>query len=334
MEPAALSEGQDEYGGWGAIGVFGGGLCLPGPGGRKGREGLGGDVRDRRRRPTESRRGIVGGPRAGFLDEAGEGPAVVIHPPGRVTGRVQPGRVADPPGREQHSHEVRGDPGVLGRKREGLAEMSVGRLVVGSKGGADAEPVHDPRLGGGAPGRSARALENLPGLRGLALCERHPSRGEKRFRSQRRPIASPFGGPQEVGPGGGELAAVECRVPEPEHRLRSVGIALREGAVEAAGDVGLPGGEGGGGHRKAVPEQLPGVRCIAFRRQAGAGGEHGNARGGRGGAPSACERMQGLSNQLRVVHHGARQGNVFVFFALDCKYMLNFKSQMGARAPN
>ena len=246
---------------------------------------------------------------------------------------MQPGRVVDPPRREQHLHEVRGNPGVLGRKREGLPETSVGHLVVGFEGGDDAEPVRDPRLGGGAAGRSARAAENSPGLCDPALRERRPARGETRFRSQRRPISGPFGGPQEEGPGGAELAAVQCRVPEPEQRLRSVGVALREGEVEAAGDVGLTGREGGGGHGEAVPEQFPGVRCIAFRRRAGAGGEHDNGRHGRGGAPSACERVQGLSNQLRFVHDGARQGNAFENYALDCHNMLNSRSHERRAGP-
>ena len=210
---------------------------------------------------------------------------------------MQSGRIVGASGREQHPHEVRRDPRVLRRERERLPEARVRRAVIGLEGRRDAEPVRDPRLRRRAPGRDECVPEDLPGVFGHPLREGRPSRAEKRLGSERRAAPRQLRRPFEVGPGGGEVAAVQCDVPEPEDRLGGLRIALREGEIEPAGHLDLPGGEGGRGHRKAAPEQLVGVRGIVARRKGRAAREHGEERDGHGPARGTKERTRGHRNQ-------------------------------------
>ena len=198
----------------------------------------------------------------------------------------------DSAGRDQHADEVRGDPGVAGRKAHRFFVVGPGRGPVAVHRVRDRETVPDP---GGRRRRNRRAEapsapEELPRFPRPSSRDRRPSGPDERLRPQRRIRGRQIGGVPEASLRIGVVAGEEGGVSEPEDRFGRFGEALGEGDVQAPGNVELPRVEGRGRDRQAVPERDPGVRRFVARKHAGAGGEQRKARGGRGRAQPACER--------------------------------------------
>ena len=113
-------------------------------------------------------------------------------------GRVQPGRVVDPPGRDQHAHVVRGDSRISGREANRVGVMRRGRFVVRVQRGGDGESVRDPGRRRGIPPGLTCVPEDLAGFGRLPSREGRPSRAEQRLRFHRWLIVCQISGLQEI----------------------------------------------------------------------------------------------------------------------------------------
>ena len=99
--------------------------------------------------------------------------------------RVHSGGIVVSAGRDQHAHEICGDPGMLRGAAERLAEIGLGRVVVRIERGGDGDTVGDPGRQRQVPADFLRLPEVLPRRFDPVPRELRATGAEERFRPYR-----------------------------------------------------------------------------------------------------------------------------------------------------
>ena len=178
-----------------------------------------------------TRRGLAPPLPPRLLDQMPQRRTVLAQPEGRIVPRVNLRRALFLPGRQQHAHEIRGDPGMARRQAEGQTVLRLGRLVIAFEAGEDADAVGDPGRRGTPSRRFARSPEVPPRVVQRALGERRPPRAEERFRLDGRRFLRQRRGPEEIVFRGRQVVVEGRDICQPEERFGSLVEAFGQGAV-------------------------------------------------------------------------------------------------------
>ena len=179
--------------------------------------------------------------------------------------RVDSGGIVVSAGRDQHAHEICGDPGMVRGAAERLAEIGLGRVVVRIERGGDGDTVGDPGRQRQVPANFLRLPEVLPGRFDPVPRKLRATGAEERFRPYRSCVTGQGRGFGEITHRADIVVGAEGDIAEPQERFRGVLEALGKGCVLPASHLRLAGGERGRRDRQVVPQKISAVNRIPWR---------------------------------------------------------------------